>query len=105
MYSSARGRRSGSILPLMTIVTSLSPFLDENANEIVCGTNVEDNIKIVFHGGGNKVVVKPGAKIGFLSIQFDCDGGYVEIGSHRGVNPFRGFIRVGERCRVVLGDN
>jgi acetyltransferase-like isoleucine patch superfamily enzyme len=89
----------------MITLTKLENYKDEKNNQIVCDQSITENIKIVFRGSNNKAVIKNGAKIGKLTIDFDCDDGYFEIGSHGRVAAFRAYVRIGERCKVILGDN
>lgn len=91
------------MLPI--VLTKIEPFKDGHGNEIVCDQSFTENIRLNFRGSRNRLVIKPGARIARLNIEFDCDDGYVEIGSNNNVPKFIGFIRVGEQCRVLIGDN
>ena len=86
-------------------LTLIDRFEDEFNNKVVCEEAIDKNNKIIFRGSRNTVTVKKGARLEWVTIEFDCDDGVFEIGSHRGVASFKGYIRIGEQCRVLIGDN
>lgn len=90
---------------LPNVQTKIESFNDEHGNQIVSEKSFVDKIRINFRGSRNRLIVRPGARIARLNVEFDCDDGYVEIGSNEGVPAFSGWIRVGEQCRVIIGNN
>lgn len=82
------------------VKTFLMDFSDGLGNSIECGKNNDDKVQVIFSGKNNKLIVHPEAKISTTTIQFDCDDGYCYIGK----NTFIGFIRIGQECRVEIGD-
>lgn len=63
------------------------------------GAVLESGIKVEFTGKNNKLVIHPEAKNRNLTIMFDCDDGYCEIGK----NTFSGVVRVGFECSIKIG--
>ena len=89
----------------MVRVTRLAEYADEAGNRIVYRGSIDDNIQIKFTGSNNRLVVDPDARLGKLTIDFDCDNGRVEIGASKGVPAFSAAIRVGQDSTVVIGRN
>jgi len=88
----------------MAQVTTLEEYSDDAGNVIEYdGPTVPVNI--VFTGRDNVVRIAPDARIGKLSIQFDCDNGLAAIASSKGVPPFSARIRVGQDSKVLIGEN
>ncbi|KQM84578.1 acyltransferase [Agromyces sp. Leaf222] len=88
----------------MAKVSSLERYSDEAGNVIEYeGPAVPVNI--VFTGRDNTVRIASDARIGTLSIQFDCDNGVASIASSKGVPAFSARIRVGQDSRVLIGEN
>lgn len=89
----------------MTKITTLGYYSDEKQNQIIYKGQVPTGISIEFTGSNNRMVVDDAARLGRLTVMFDCDNGYLEIGASKGVVPFTGFIRVGQDSRVTIGRN
>lgn len=80
-------------------------FQDERGNRIVWSGDAIPNTRITFTGHNNLLRIEQGARIGSLSVQFDCDNGYMEVGSSSGVPAFSATVRVGQDSRVIVGRN
>lgn len=89
----------------MAIVSELEPYKDDAGNEIVYGGPPISHVRIKFTGSHNRLVIADGAKLGKLTIDFDCDNGECVIGASQGVPAFAGSIRVGQDSRVHIGSN
>lgn len=85
---------------MKVVLTDIRDYHDENNNIISCGAVLEPGIKVIFSGVNNRLVIHPEAKNKNLTIAFDCDGGYCELGK----NWFNGIVRVGQECSVKIGD-
>jgi len=83
----------------------IANYADDRGNEIIWSADPIPDTNIVFTGRDNTVRVHPDARIGRLSVQFDCDNGTFEIGSSRGVPAFSATVRVGQDSTVSIGDN
>lgn len=89
----------------MAIVSSLAPYRDDSGNSIDYAGPPHDNVRIKFTGRNNRLVIAADARLGRLTVDFDCDNGYLAIGPSKGVPPFAAAIRVGQDSRVILGRN
>jgi acetyltransferase-like isoleucine patch superfamily enzyme len=89
----------------MTKVSTLAPYQDEDGNTIEYTGQLDTGISVEFTGSGNRLVVNESARIGSLSVHFNCDNGYVEIGPSSGVPAFSANLRVGQDSRIVIGPN
>lgn len=78
---------------------------DERGNRIVWAGEPIPNTRVTFTGVNNTLQVEQGARIGSLSVQFDSDNGYMEVGSSHGVPSFSATVRVGQDSRVLIGRN
>jgi acetyltransferase-like isoleucine patch superfamily enzyme len=91
---------------VVSTVTRLAPYRDENGNEIVyAGPPVEAGVNILFTGANNRVVVADVVRLAGLRVDFNCDNGLLEIGRSRGVPAFSAAIRIGQDCTVRIGKN
>lgn len=79
---------------------TLMDYSDGNGNKIDCGLKSDLKVAVIFTGKRNTLIVHPEAKISGTTIQFDCDDGVCVIGK----NNFIGFIRIGQECKVDIGD-
>ncbi|MGH9889087.1 MAG: acyltransferase [bacterium] len=86
-------------------MTRLANYSDDAGNRIVHGGAIENGIRIKFVGSNNLLVVSDLARLGQLTIDFDCDNGVVQIGASKGVPAFSAAIRVGQDSRVLIGDD
>jgi acetyltransferase-like isoleucine patch superfamily enzyme len=89
----------------MIRLTELKAYADENGNVVEHSGQIESGIKIKFSGSHNRLIVADDARIGSLSVDFDCDNGTLQIGSSKGVPPFSAAIRVGQDASVIIGRN
>jgi acetyltransferase-like isoleucine patch superfamily enzyme len=89
----------------MVRVPRLAPYSDDSSNTIDYDGLIEKGIQIKFTGSNNRVVIHRNARIGSLTVDLDCDNGYLEIGRSSGVPAFSASIRVGQDSRVVIGNN
>lgn len=89
----------------MVRVTRLANYADAEGNRIEYPGAIEENIQIKLTGSNNRLVVDPGARLGKLTIDFDCDNGLVQIGASKGVPAFSAAIRVGQDSSVLIGSN
>ncbi|MFB9165058.1 acyltransferase [Arthrobacter psychrochitiniphilus] len=89
----------------MTEIKVLDSYNDNHGNVIICPTIGQRPVLVNFRGSNNRLIISPNAKIQHLNIQFDCDNGLVQIGSHSGVSPLKLYARVGQDSSVRLGDN
>ncbi|WPN45920.1 acyltransferase [Pseudomonas sp. P8_241] len=81
------------------VLTKIQDYKDDNNNVISCGVVIESGFKVEFTGKNNKLVIHPEAKNRNLTIMFDCDDGYCEIGK----NTFSGVVRVGFESTIKIG--
>jgi len=70
-----------------------------------CAGATHPTVKVDFRGSNNSLTLAPGAKLGELVIEFDCNNATVTIGPNTGVTPFTGFFRLGEDATITLGAN
>lgn len=87
------------------MVVQIAEYNDDRENRILWSGEPLPNTRVTFTGSDNTLVVDEHARIGSLSIQFDCDNGFMEVGSSRGVPAFSGTVRVGQDSRVLIGRN
>ena len=92
---------------MTTTARGLGPYSDDRGNvvEVVGsdGTGPDVPLRVHFRGRRNRVVVHTPVRLGDVVVHFDCDDGYVELGSSRGVPALHANLRVGQDARVVLG--
>lgn len=86
---------------LKIVITKIADYSDEHGNVISSPSKFEAGLKVVFSGKNNRLVIHPGFKPSNLVVAFNCDNGFCEIGK----NSYSGTIRVGQDCKVKLGDN
>ncbi len=89
----------------MQRVTKLAEYTDDRGNVIAYSGVIEQGVRIKFNGSNNRLVVADAARIGTLTVDFDCDNGYLEIGSSQGVPAFSASIRIGQDSKVLIGEN
>lgn len=89
----------------MNRVTTLAEYSDDRGNVIVYPGRIEQGIQVKFTGSNNLLEVAEGARLGRLTIDFDCDNGKVRIGPSKGVPAFSASIRVGQDSSVLVGTN
>ncbi|WP_291280240.1 acyltransferase [Galactobacter sp.] len=89
----------------MIILTKVSPYNDELGNVVDCSDEYSKNVKIVFRGKNNRLVIEKGARIDSVSVAFDCDNGVCKIGAKDFGPGVKLKIRVGQDSSVILGDN
>lgn len=91
--------------PSKTIINKVEKYTDARGNSIEYPGSVEVQ-SITFRGSNNRMVVHPDAKLMELTVDFDCDDGYLEIGScsvkSKGIMAH---IRIGQSSRVVIGND
>ncbi|MGO4326111.1 DapH/DapD/GlmU-related protein [Cupriavidus sp. 2TAF22] len=85
----------------MRTLTRLENYQDDAGNTVRYEKTLDRGVKVLFRGQHNTLVVKPDALLPGLTIMFDCDHGYCEIGN----NAFKGTIRVGHYSKVAIGDH
>ncbi|WP_198954620.1 acyltransferase [Kineosporia sp. R_H_3] len=106
---------------MATTVTVLGPYADDAGNTIefrsadglaapppddaALAASAGARFRVLFSGRENRLVLTLPMRLADLSVQFDCDGGLVEIGSSAGVPALRANMRVGQDARIVLGHN
>lgn len=83
----------------------ISAYSDDRGNRIEWSGSPIPNTKVVFSGRDNVLRVSEGARLGRLSVQFDCDNGLMEIGASQGVPAFSATVRVGQDAQVLIGRN
>lgn len=83
------------------MINELKQYSDEKNNIINYSGTVIGNMKISFTGSNNVLNVHPNAKIKGVTFLFDCDNAICDVGA----NSFTGLIRLGQDCRVKIGDN
>lgn len=89
----------------MTIVTRLEAYQDRAGNQIKYDGPIKTDVRIKFTGSNNRLEISPRARVGRLTIDFDCDNGLVRIGPSSGVPAFSAAIRVGQDSKVLIGKN
>ncbi|RKT78193.1 hypothetical protein DFJ68_1633 [Terracoccus luteus] len=101
-----RNGTSGTYARGVDHITTLTEFNDERGNRIIYdGPPVTIGVNIYFRGSNNTLRVAAGARVGRLSVSFDCDNGRCEIGSHDAVPAIKATIRVGQDAAVLVGDD
>jgi acetyltransferase-like isoleucine patch superfamily enzyme len=90
-----------------TTLDKLATWSDDSGNQVVFegALDAKVPVSITFRGSNNVVRVHEKARIGRLSIVFDCDDGLFELGPSQGVPAFLGNIRVGQDASVRIGRN
>jgi acetyltransferase-like isoleucine patch superfamily enzyme len=70
-----------------------------------CAGATHSTVHVDLRGANNTLIIEPGAKLGKLTVEFDCNNATVRIGPNTGVSPFTGFLRLGEDATIILGKN
>lgn len=83
----------------------ISEYADDRGNRIEWDGPPIDDTNVIFTGSNNVLRVHSGARVGKLRVQFDCDNGFMEVGSSTGVPAFSATVRVGQDSRVIVGSN
>lgn len=86
-------------------LNSLRTYSDELGNQIESSMEFTRNIRIIFRGSNNRIIIDPEARIEQLSVSFDGDNGELWIGPSTEVGPSLWNIRVGQDSKVVIGSN
>jgi acetyltransferase-like isoleucine patch superfamily enzyme len=86
-------------------VTVLTDWSDDRGNRIEHAGSIDTDVRVEFTGSNNRLVVHAPVRLSSLSVHFNCDNGYVELGPSEGVPAFGANIRVGQDARVVVGRN
>lgn len=84
----------------MIELSKIYNYSDDKGNVIECIQPLDKDVKVIFRGVNNRLVLKDGARPSPVTIMFDCDNGYCEFGR----NTYKGNIRVGHHCKVFIGD-
>lgn len=87
------------------MLKELSAYSDDRGNRIGYEGPVLGNVQINLRGSNNTLVVAPDARIGRLTVDFDCENGFLSIGGNTGVPAFSASIRVGQDSKVEIGKN
>jgi acetyltransferase-like isoleucine patch superfamily enzyme len=103
--ASAADLPRGPTLRAMIRLTELQAYSDENGNVVEYSGRIEQGVKIKFTGSNNRLIVADDARIGSLTVDFDCDNGTLEIGGSKGVPAFSAAIRIGQDATVTIGRN
>ncbi len=83
-----------------TRITALRNYQDEFGNKIVYhGNHITTEVDIQFHGGGNKLVVDPDAKLEKIVAEFRGQDAEIAIGACNA----RCAILVGSRSKISIG--
>lgn len=85
---------------MRTKIEKVTGYKDDRGNTVLFDGDEVPGLKISFNGKDNVLKIHRNARPAGLTIDFDCNGAYCEVGE----NTFKGFIRLGENCRVVLGE-
>jgi len=86
-------------------VTELVAYEDDRGNVIEYdGVPIEAAVTVIFAGSNNRLTVATSARVGELSVRFDCDAGVMTIGKGRGRAMVRASARVGQDAAIHLGD-
>lgn len=83
----------------------VSDYKDDRGNSVDCAGAIHDTVQVDFRGSNNTLNIASGARLGPLTIEFDCNNATVSIGANSGVSPFKGFLRLGEDATITLGHN
>lgn len=90
----------------MKKISSLASYDGENGNSIeYTGPSLDSNISIFFKGSNNRVIAPVGARIDYLSVNFDCSNGTLILGINSKVGGIKAAIRIGEDATVRFGNN
>lgn len=88
----------------MTEPLKLKPYADNRGNKIITTLRMS-KARIRFSGRNNTLVIRDDARIGSLSVKFDGDNGYIEIGGNPEVGLGRWSLRVSTNSTVNIGNN
>lgn len=89
--------------PKKVVLAKAEAYSDHRGNIIEYSESC-DVKHITFRGSNNRMVIHRDARLVGLAVEFDCDGGYLEIGPC--YVPTKGIIahiRIGQSSRVVIG--
>ena len=89
----------------MVVLSKLERYRDDSGYVVDYDGTIDKGMYIVFRGSNNRLVIAPGAKIGKLHIQFDCDNGVVTIGTNHGAPAFSSHMRIGQDSSILIGEN
>lgn len=89
----------------MTIISTLSAYKDDRGNEIIYTGKISKEIFIKFTGSNNRLVIADGAKVSKLTVLFDCDNGFCEVGENLRYGSLKAIIRIGQDSSVIIGDD
>lgn len=90
----------------MTDLRQLAAYSDDRGNRVEYdGPPRADNVLIRFTGQNNRMIVASDAKLGRLSVMFDCDNGELSLGGNTGAPAFSAGIRIGQDSTVSIGKN
>ena len=89
----------------MAALTTLADYEDDRGNTITYPGSLTTGVQVHFTGENNRLVVDGEARLSGLTVHFNCDNGYVEIGPSKGVPAFNANIRVGQDAKVIVGKN
>lgn len=80
-------------------------YEDVRGNRADRGRVTHKTVDVIFRGGNNALIIDPGAKLGVLTVAFDCSNATVGIGADTGVASFTSYLRLGEDAVISLGQN
>lgn len=84
----------------MVTLKEIKTYEDESGNTIEFKGLINKEVLVTFKGNNNKLIIEDGFRTAKLTIYFDCNNATCIIGK----NTFRGAIRIGENCSVIIGD-
>jgi acetyltransferase-like isoleucine patch superfamily enzyme len=92
-----------SITPVRS--PALAEWSDDRGNRVLAPARVIQQLAFVFHGRDCRVSVHAEAQIKSLDLHFHGDGSEVRIGAvTSGHSAFTAHMRLGQDCRVDIGD-
>lgn len=85
------------------VTVECAAYSDERGNRIICEGDALNGCVVTFRGYDATVLVRPGASVTKLSIDFNGDGGRFIIGANPQRRSFSASVRVGQDSTVDIG--
>lgn len=88
-------------------ITEIVDYSDERGNSIRClgAVGAPGKVSVSFKGSGNTLTLQPGAAFNHLKIDFEGDGGSVDIGRPHQNSKHSLRMRLGHYSHIVIGPN
>lgn len=83
----------------------IGTYADDRGNRVDWDGAPIKGTDVIFSGNNNVLRIHSRARLGKLSVQFDCDNGIMVVGASAGVPAFSATVRVRQDSRVFIGEN